>query len=114
MSLREQVKKLQVTLPFMEGKEKGDFKRLLNTKVTIREYGFLTDDKDKPYVVFVVDEDPQNFYFGGMVLTDNLMTLDATEGCREQINTEGLPVLFGQRLGKNKREYTTVTYYPQD
>ena len=35
-------------------------------------------------------------------------------GYREAINKEGLPVYFGIKLSKKKREYTTVTFYPED
>ena len=113
MSLREAAKALQNSLPFMEGREKGDMKRITNMNCTIRDFGFLQDDKDKEYVCFVIDEDPQTFYFGGQVLTDNIQELENL-GYREAINKEGLPVYFGIKLSKNKREYTTVTFYPED
>lgn len=113
MSLREAAKALQNSLPFMEGREKGDMKRITNMNCTIRDFGFLQDDKDKEYVCFVIDEDPQTFYFGGQVLTDNMKELENL-GYREAINKEGLPTFFGIKLSKNKREYTTVTFYPDE
>lgn len=113
MSLREAAKALQNSLPFMDGREKGDMKRITNMNCTIREYGFLQDDKDKDYVCFIIDEDPQTFYFGGQVLTDNMQELDNL-GYHEEINKDGLPTFFGTKLSKNKREYTTVTFYPED
>jgi hypothetical protein len=72
ISLKERAKQLQNSLPFMENREKGEMKRIVNMPATIREYGFLQDDKNKTYVCFIIDEDPQNFYFGGQVLTDNM------------------------------------------
>ena len=113
MSLREAAKALQNSLPFMDGREKGDMERIVNMDCTIRDYGFLKDDKDKEYVCFIIDEDPQTFYFGGQVLTDNMQELDNL-GYHEAVNNEGLPVFFGKRTSKNKREYTTVTFYPED
>ena len=112
MSLREAAKALQNSLPFMDGREKGDMKRITNMNCTIREYGFLQDDKDKDYVCFTVKEDPQHFYFGGQVLTENMHELDA-DGYHDSIIAEGLPVLFSKKKSKNKREYTTVTFYPE-
>ena len=118
MSLREVAKSLQNSLPFMEGREKGELKRLYDDNFTIREYGFMKDSdektgEDKDYACFIVDEDEQNFYFGGQVLTEHLQELDNL-GYHEEVNKEGLPVRFGLKKSKNKREYTTVTFYPED
>lgn len=113
MSLRETAKSLQNNLPFMDGREKGDMERIVNMNCTIHDYGFLQDDKDNDYVCFIIDEDPQTFYFGGQVLTDNMHELD-NFGYHQAVNDEGLPVFFGKKISKNKREYTTVTFYPED
>lgn len=117
MSLQDRAKALQNSLPCMEGREKGDLSRILDTPVIIRDYGFLMgeDEKthaDKEYVCFIVDEDPQNFYFGGQVLTDNMREME-NDGYHEAIVKEGLPALFGKKTSKGKREYTTVTFYPK-
>jgi hypothetical protein len=114
-SLKERAKQFSTLLPHMEGKEKGEMERLHGSVVTINEYGFLTDNtdgKEKDYVCFTVAEDPQHFYFGGQVLTDNMKELEA-DGYHEEIVKEGLPVLFEKKKSKNKREYTTVTFYPE-
>lgn len=112
INLRERAKQLANTLPFMEGKEKGDMDRILNMNCTIRDYGFLKDEKDKEYVCFTIDEDTQFFYFGGQVLTENMQELES-DGYHASIVKEGLPVLFGTRMSKNKKEYTTVSFYPE-
>lgn len=113
MSLKDYAKSLKVTLPFMDGREKGDMKRLNNMPCTIREYGFLTDEQDKEYVCFTIDEDPQHFYFGGQVLTENMRDI-TDNGFQADVFNEGLPVLFGTRTSKKNREYTTVTFYPEE
>lgn len=114
--LKARAKEFSILLPFMEGKDKGDLGRIVDTNVTIVEYGFLhdtnDDGSDKDYVCFMVKEDPQNFYFGGQVLTENMHELDE-EGYGDAIRKEGLPVLFSKKKSKNKREYTTVTFYPE-
>lgn len=117
MSLKDKAKSLQNTLPFMEGREKGEMDRIVDTTVTIRDYGFLMgeDEKtheEKEYVCFIVDEDPQTFYFGGQVLTEAIKELDG-DGYREAITKEGLPALFGKKTSKSKRAYTTVKFYPE-
>lgn len=112
MSLKDRAKLLINLLPFMEGREKGELDRLVNEKMTIKDFGFMTDEKEKEYVAFVVEEDPQHFYFGGQVLTDNMKELEA-DGYGDAIRKEGLPVLLGKKMSKSKREYTTVTFYPE-
>jgi hypothetical protein len=115
-SLRDRAKEFSTLLPLMENREKGDVTRLLDTPMTIIDYGFLIDSEDgqeKDYVCFIVKEDPQNFYFGGQVLTDNMHELEE-EGYHEAITKEGLPVLFSKKKSKNKREYTTVSFYPEN
>ena len=127
-SLRDRVKEFSIILPFMEGREKGEFSRLHRTICTIVDFGFiksgdsssalqasLDNDEKKAekddYVSFIIAEDKKNFYFGGKVLTMQLKELDA-EGYTEEIQEHGLPVYFGTKKSKNKREYTTVEFYP--
>lgn len=115
MSLQDRAKEFSILLPFMEGKEKGEMDRIVGEPFTINNFGFLQDNSDgvvKEYVCFTVAEDTQHFYFGGQVLTENLKELEE-DGYREEIEKEGLPVLFDKKKSKNKREYTTVTFYPQ-
>lgn len=114
-SLQERTKEFSILLPFMEGKTKGDLDGIVGHNVTINDYGFLkdsADDSDKEYVAFTVKEDPACFYFGGQVLTENLKVLEA-DGYHEAIQKDGLPVLFDKKKSKNKREYTTVTFFPE-
>lgn len=109
--LRQFTAELSNSLPFMEGRDKGDFKSLLGQKVTIRNFGFMNDE-DGDYVCFTVDEDEKRFYFGGMVLTEQMHKMDE-EGYREAIESEGLPVMFNEKKSKNKKTYTSVEYYPE-
>jgi hypothetical protein len=114
-SLKDRAKEFSILLPFMEGREKGELDRIINTPVTINDYGFLHDNSkgdDKEYVCFTIKEDPQNFYFGGQVLTENMKELEE-DGYKDAILEEGLPVLLSKRKSKNKKEYTTVTFYPE-
>lgn len=120
--LQERAKQFSILLPFMEGKEKGDMERLHDGNWTINDYGFLidsSDGSDKKYVCFTVKEDPQHFYFGGKVLTDQLQQLE-DEGFHEDIINEGLPVAFETKKSKNKDaktglflKYTSVIFYPE-
>ena len=109
--LRQRTELFSNALPFMEGRDKGNLNTIKEKPVTIIDYGFLGDGNDE-YVGFIIDEDPNNFYFGGMVLTENLKALD-NEGFGLDIRTNGLPVMFNDKTGKNNRTYTSVTYYPK-
>lgn len=111
-SLRDRAKEFSVQLPFMDGRDKGDTKELLSQVTTITEYGFLPNDKGGQYAVFIVAERPSKFYFGGMVLTDQLLQLEA-EGYHEAINAEGLPMLMTEKKSKNKMTYTNVEFFPE-
>ena len=113
MNLRNRTKLLSNTLPLMENREKGDLLTLVDRQLTINDFGFLKDELNKEYVVFTVKEDDKNFYFGGQVLTEDLQDLE-DDGYGEEIRTSGLPILLERVISKNKREYTKVTYYPED
>lgn len=111
-SLKDRAKEFDGSLPFMEGREKGDTSELIGTVNTIDNYGFLSGDNDKEYVAFTVKERAGKFYFGGEVLTDRMIQLEA-EGYREDIEREGLPVLMTQKKSKNGRNYTNIEFYPE-
>lgn len=112
-TLRDRAKEFDVRLPFMDGREKGETKELIGTVNTITEYGFLPNDDGEHYAVFIVKERATKFYFGGKVLTDRLMQLEA-EGYHDSIVEEGLPVLLTEKKSRNNRTFTNVTFYPED
>ena len=111
-SLKERTKEFDVRLPLMEGKDKGDTKELLGQVSTITDYGFLPNEAGEMYAVFTVKERANKFYFGGSVLTDRLFKLD-TEGYREAILAEGLPVLLAEKKSKNNRTFVNVEFFPE-
>lgn len=97
-------------IEFMEGRTKGETEELLEKTITIRDYAFITGT-DGEYVVFIIDEDPKTFFFGGKVLTDNLKALTEVE--HEELKADGLPTYITQRTSKNKRKYIAVEFYPE-
>lgn len=111
-SLRERARAFSVQLPFMDGKEKGNTDELMGTINTITDYGFIPNEQGEPYVVFCVKERTGKFFFGGTVLTDRMMQLDA-EGYRDEIESDGLPMLMTSKKSKKNREYTNVEFYPE-
>lgn len=113
-SLKDRAKEFSVQLPFMEGKDKGDANTLKGQIITIIDYGFLPDENGEPYAVFITKERAKEFYFGGTVLTDQLLKLEE-EGYHDEIVSEGLPMLMKDKKSKkSNRTYTNVEFYPED
>ena len=112
MSLKEKAESMNSGkgIEFMNGRTKGEMEELLDKVVTIRDYAFISGT-DGEYVVFIIDEIKDEFFFGGKVLTDNLKSL--TEEEHEELKTEGLPTLVSQRTSRNKRKYIGVEFYPE-
>lgn len=112
MSLREKAESMNSGkgIEFMEGRSKGEMEELMDKTVTIRDYAFISGTEGE-YVVFIIDEDPKSFFFGGKVLTDNLKSFNDEE--HEELKAEGLPAFITQRTSKNKRKYVAVEFYPE-
>ena len=112
MSLKDKAKSMNAGkgIEFMADRTKGNAEELHGKTVTIRDYAFITGT-DGEYVVFIIDEDPEAFYFGGQVLTDNMKGFSEDE--HSEIIRDGLPTKFDVRKSKNKRNYTTVEFYPE-
>ena len=111
MSLKDKMTKLNSKegIPFMEGRTKGEIKDLLNKNVSIKDFAFLDGDDGK-YVVFIVDEMKDLFFFGGTVLTNNL--LEITDEEKEEVKLNGLPIKLFESTNKKGRQYINVEYYP--
>lgn len=107
MNLREKVRSFKKEgIKFMEGREKGDLSDLFDRVVTVRDYDFISGD-DGEYLVFIVDEDKNNFYFGGSVLTNDFKQFD--EENKKELQEVGLPIKLFTKKGK-KHNYTCVDY----
>ena len=116
LALKARARKFSVQLPFMDGREKGNTDELLNTVVTITDYGFLPSDDGGQYAVFIIKEVPNKFFFGGKVMTDNLLDLEADpeEDWHSVINEYGMPTLMKPAKGKkSNRAYVSVEFFPE-
>ena len=108
LDVLKQVKnQLEVTLPLMEGREKGSL--VLDVNMTIKDWGYLTDhEKGEDYVAFIIEEDANNFYFGGSVITDKFKKIDAMgEEVVNTIKEHGMPVVFEAK----KSKASNMTYH---
>lgn len=107
-SLKERVQELGVVVKLAKGREKGELKDLLGEVVTIND-AEIVEMNDDTFIAFTVAEDKKKFYFGGMVLSNDLITL-VKEGYLEAIRKEGIKITLNEEKSKNKRDYTKVTY----
>ena len=102
-------------LPFMEGLDKGETSDLLGQVVNVIEYGYMNGD-DGEYVVFLIRENEEQFFFGSTVVTSAFKQLDATiqPEVLKEILELGLPIKLSERQSKSKRKYIKVDFYPNN
>ena len=97
-------------IKFMDGREKGTIQDLYNVPVTVIDFGFLKG-LDGEYLVFIIRENKEDFYFGATVITDCFKHF--TEQEKEEIQKEGIPILISETKNrKGNRKYQTVLFYP--
>ena len=111
MSLKEKMTKLNSNegIPFMNDRTKGDIQEIIGTVVTIKNYDFLNGDAGQ-YVVFIVEEIKDSFFFGGTVLTNTLKALDVDD--KKEVQESGLPVRLFECENKKGRKYINAEFYP--
>ena len=107
-SLKERVMELGTVVELAVGREKGETKDLLGDVVTINN-AEVVEMNDDTFVAFTVAEDKKKFYFGGKVLSNDLITL-LNEGYGDAIKKEGIKITLNEEKSKNNRTYTKVTY----
>lgn len=107
-SLKERVMELGIVVELAVGREKGETKDLLGEVVTINN-AEVVEMNDDTFVAFTVAEDKKKFYFGGKVLSNDLITL-LNEGYGDAIKKEGIKITLNEEKSKNNRTYTKVTY----
>lgn len=116
MALRDRAKELKNSNPVMTGREHISLDEIMANfpkGVTLRECAIMHDtSNNSDYVVCVVDEAPNNFFFGGVAVLGLIETLmadfDLEEAFHETLKAEGLPLIFSKKRSKNGRIYTSV------
>lgn len=100
-------------IALQEGKENIKVKTLLDTPLTLADYGFLTDPKtNEEYVAIVVHEYPNNFFYGGSVVTDTFKKLgdEFTEEELVQVIEEGVTFTLRGKTSSNNRDYIVIEF----
>jgi hypothetical protein len=111
LSLKDKAKALNASggISFMDERTKGELPE--GVVVTINDFGFIKGDKGE-FVVISLEEHPEEFFFGGGVVTEKLREL---KDDLDDVQNEGLPVVFHRvKNKKGKREYMTCEFYPNE
>lgn len=99
-------------IPFMNDRDRGDINDLVNKDLHIEDYGYIRGKKGE-YAVIAFREYPNNFYFGGMVLTDILHRIDKDD-MKEQLLGEILRLSMKEAKDPdrdgNKYQYMVVDF----
>lgn len=94
-------------IPFMEGREKGNLRDLVDKPLHIVDFGFI-NGKDGEFGVVQFAEDDKKFYFANGIITEMLMQVD-DDGMREELAEQ--PIVFTMRMSKErKQEYMTFDF----
>lgn len=109
-NLRDMVREISNKIQIIEGREKGENSEIVGKIVTIVDYDFIRDD-EKEYVVYIIRENPDLFFFGGKLLSEQLRQLDQM-GARDQIKNDGLPMKLIPKKSLKGRTYYSVEFYP--
>ena len=96
-------------IPFMDDRRKCDMHDLLGEELHVSDFGFINGQAGD-YAVVAFKEHPEEFYFGGKVLTDILHQVDA-DGMRDELTKQGL-VLTTTRSKRTHQEYIGVDFLP--
>jgi hypothetical protein len=99
-------------IPFMEGRTKGEVKDLYDQEVVIKDFGYINGE-DGDYLVFIVEDNEKEFFFGASVITDSFKKFDEEDVA--EIRSEGLPTkLYERKNKKGNRTYQAVEFYPNE
>lgn len=94
-------------IPFMEGREKGNLRELVNRPLHIVDYGFI-EGKDGRFAVIAFKEDADRFYFGNSIVTEMLEEVDA-DGMRDELTEQAIQ--FDLRVSKERgQEYMAFDF----
>lgn len=115
---KSELEKLNVALPFMEGREKIECKEFAlmhkGEKLHINNLGFMELPSEETgelqtVAVITVKEDDKNFIFTGQAVTDILTrVVDIVGDDLDKLMEETLPIEMIVKKSKNKREYVSL------
>lgn len=94
-------------IPFMEGREKGNLRDMVDRPLHIVDFGFI-EGKDGKFAVIAFIEDVNRFYFGNSIVTEMLEEVDA-DGMRDELAQQAIQ--FDLRVSKERgQEYMAFDF----
>lgn len=115
--LKEMLKSMEIMSPLMENKIRVETAEVADKPVTIVGVDFV-DGNNGEFSIILLKEYPDNFLFGGSVVTDRLKKLSNSLGGVDELNMAidkegGIPVVFVSVKAKVKSSkngmYNTYT-----
>lgn len=115
--LKEMLKSMEIMSPLMEDKIRVETAEVADKPVTIVGVDFV-DGNNGEFSIILLKEYPDNFLFGGSVVTDRLKKLSNSLGGADELNMAidkegGIPVVFVSVKAKVKSSkngmYNTYT-----
>lgn len=94
------------SVPFMDGREKGNLADILGEIVHIEEYAFLSNDEGD-YAVMAFSEYPALFFFGNAIVTEMLHKVE-DDGKAASLPEVGIQ--FKLRRSAKGRTYTSFEF----
>lgn len=69
-------------------RENGKYETLIGKVGTLQEIDFATNNRNQPFVIFLLKEYPDHYFCGGQTVTDKLQRVVAQAGSIEDLNEE--------------------------
>ena len=87
-------------IPFMEGRDKGNLRDMVDAPLHIVDYGFI-EGKDGTFAVIAFAEDTDHFYFGNSIITEMLLQVDEDD-MRHELAEQ--TIVFSMRVSKERNQ----------
>ena len=104
-NLRNAAKEVTTFSELMNNRQKIDTADLVGKEITIRDFDMVSDNKGKPFIIYIMDEYENSFAFGGQVLTNmfaELIQQYGLEDVRKEVQENGLKVKLSTVQSKSK------------
>lgn len=94
-------------IPFMEGSTKGSIDEILDARLHIFDYGFITSEDGGEFACVCFAEKQGRFYFMNSITSDMLKQVDA-DGMKDAISA--VEIMFTRHTSKKGRDYVTYQF----
>lgn len=115
INLKTAYKEATCLSPMMEGRVKIETVNIIGEWVTLEEVGLITPSNKDPYCIVRFREYPDNFMYGGAVVTDKLLKLAGVVGSLDDLNEalkeQDFTVKFVTRKSGQRRENGGYAHY---